>query len=87
MAQAQYQKRMAHVCRSGMPEFRQCMLVVKAVVALERKESVKSVPPRGHPRRQTPEVSSSEGFPCEERRSRADWRACWAAGLRRFSGE
>jgi hypothetical protein len=57
------------------------------VVALERKESVKSVPPRGHPRRQTPEVSSSEGFPCEERRSRADSRACWAAGLRRFSGE
>ncbi len=70
-----------------MPEFRRCMSVVKAVVALERKESVKSVPPRGHPRRRTPEISCSEGFPCEERRSRADWRACWSAGLRRFIGE
>jgi hypothetical protein len=70
-----------------MPEFRQCMSVAKAVVALERKELVKSVPPRGHPRRRTREVSSGEGFLCEERRSRADWRACWSAGLRRFIGE
>jgi hypothetical protein len=42
------------------------MSVAKAVVALERKELVKSVPPRGHPRRRTPEVSSGEGFLCEE---------------------
>jgi hypothetical protein len=32
-----------------MLEFSQCILVVKAVVALERKESVKLVPPRGYP--------------------------------------
>jgi hypothetical protein len=70
-----------------MPEFSQCISVVKTVVALERKESVKSVPPRGHLRRQMPEVSSGEGFLCEERRSKADWRACWSAGLRRFIGE
>jgi hypothetical protein len=42
---------------------------------------------KGLSRRQTPEVSSGEGFPCEERRSKADWSAWWSAGLRRFIGE
>lgn len=34
-----------------------------------------------------PEVRSGDGFPCEVRRSKADWRACWSAGLRRCIGE
>jgi hypothetical protein len=63
------------------------MLSAKAVVALERNELVKSMPPRGRPRRQMPEVSSGDGFPCEVRRSKADWRACWSVGLMRCIGE
>jgi hypothetical protein len=48
VAWVQYQKRTAHVCKSGMPELSWCISAAKAVVALERKELVKSVPPRGH---------------------------------------
>ena len=63
------------------------MSAAKAVVALERKESAKSMPPRGRPSRRTPEVSSGEGFPWEERKSKADCRACWSVGLRRLIGD
>lgn len=37
MAQVQYQKRTARVCKSGMPELSQCISAAKAVVALERR--------------------------------------------------
>jgi hypothetical protein len=51
VAWVQFQNKMACVCRSVMLEFSWCISVAKAVVALERKESAKLVPPRGHPRR------------------------------------